>query len=1738
MGQLEKDPGQNGEPLESIDAKDGKSYSFTTGSGVGVSGNVSVANDLYAGYPGVVTEKPGEGFVYISSSVNSFTMSIGGTLTVNGTVRAHNNINFSIKGYDENGGTISSAQIGNIDVESGSTLSITDVNNFEITGDSITNKGNLTISAETIASLGAVDIQSSGETKFEATGEGETGSISMDSLIASGGGTTTLTATGSINSDGNIQNGYTSDEGAESGKLSTMNITATSGDLDVGGDLENSGNMTVTVGNDVTVTGTMKNDSNAGSLTMNLSGGLTVSGGDTGNPSFVNKGNLSITATGAVSFAHGLSLSGMKSNNTFSLKAQSLSLGGDGDDSDNNLYVSNLNSFTVELSGGDIKTKSIVNGNDTADDDLGGEEVNTNAQMGLTATNITAERVENNGKSLTMSASKDITISSTITGNNGETDIQATGKLDVNGTITNNTGSKMRLNGQTVELTSVNNYGDLDIVAPTEDNPNGTISIQGPVNNYSGDLLIESKSLTITGAVTNSAGTTTIKGSDTSGDSIQIGSISNTGGVFNLESWTGGVNITNGLSITGGVLNAGASLATVTAGNNIDISGDVKFGTEQSTGDGDLNIVSGNTAGLTLKSTSGNITIGGNITTEADTSGNHGVAFEAKEIKVGSVGTDSGNVTATDGGSVTFGATENNSSTTTTIYGDVAVSDGGSVTFNSGTTTLGSLTAASGTTVNATGTSITANDGDINISGDVRFNDSATGTGFNIKNTSALTLKTTQTDADITLSGNMNIVNGKTLTLDSADMVTLGGTVTNAGTLDIDAEGTTTISGTVTNNGNLTVDATSISMQDLTNSKTAKLNATAANITARNITNSGDMTITSSGNITTDNVNNSNMLTMYGAVIASDAFTNTSGTSEVTASDSFSATSMYISGGTVKLGAPDITVTNAVTVTNGNLTQGGTPTDGLYLASDGSFSTGSLNVSGNFNAYANTVNYDVENSATFTGNINVDDGAAAELTAGQSITAADLTNNGQLTLTAENGITLQDITNESGELGLNSGTMINATTFTNNTGALARLTGTGMNLTGAFESDGAVYHNMPGATAASGDVSITGDDYTINASNVTIGGFNQNDGTLTFNTSDFTSNGDIHAVGLNIVAVPDSWLTAVINGSIYGGTSFLGLEHMDVHGNYVFDNNSRLSAAILPYAAGGGENSSTRDYWASVSLNNDNTLGRITNHDGAQALVEVDGKFITDVDVMNALPDVNVPNNSALPNAQMGITLYDIVDQGTAIWLIHASEGLSDLATKARNLNVSFCNADGTICINYLDAVDSAHNGTGEDLGAYLSARDTDGDGYADSLYVVFDPRFGGPVEVFKIQPVVDRVPDHTQGEYETAGGLDDLIEGQLHHKGFFNRTPIEVIPEIFKGTNMAEMSQELYNRMEQYVLERDGTPLARFSRLFQPREVEQLAGSVILNEHTNYRSFEDHMIDEFIWNRNRNLRKAWGDFEFGIFSQDLTDAKRTTGNRFNITGGYDWQQSDTLIVGVTARLSHMAADNSDAMDLGYMPNQPIAGHVNLKVADTDLGLGAYMMQTLGQKTRLYGNGYLDIHFLDVSRDQNYVAHIDGDGTAFSITSEWGLLHDWLNQYIVGNMYARLGYNFGFSVTEEAAGGDYMDLESDGYFIVTPGYSLTAQKRIYPSVWLQLRPYATIGIEYDVLGSPESVKFKFAPAERYTKYDIDINPLWANIGGGIEVLSAKGIQVGLDYRYQYNEFIQIHNIKLSGSYRF
>lgn len=302
-----------------------------------------------------------------------------------------------------------------------------------------------------------------------------------------------------------------------------------------------------------------------------------------------------------------------------------------------------------------------------------------------------------------------------------------------------------------------------------------------------------------------------------------------------------------------------------------------------------------------------------------------------------------------------------------------------------------------------------------------------------------------------------------------------------------------------------------------------------------------------------------------------------------------------------------------------------------------------------------------------------------------------------------------------------------------------------------------------------------------------------------------------------------------------------------------------------------------------------------------------------------------------------------------------------------------------------------------------------------------------------------------------------------------------------------------------------------------RPMELAQVMDTIVMNNHTVFIDMSARMMDEAIWNRNRRLNKLWIDGGSALFSQ-RTDGARADGARFDLNIGGDWQFGETLVTGWTARAAYIRgigdAGNTDVRDLN--------GGVNL-----------YFLKTLNRYMRFYGNGAFDMHFWNVQRDD-----AKGDAVSYAATAEFGLIHDWLNQYIMGNLYLRSGYNFGFDITERAAGADVAAADFDGFVVLTPGYSLIAQKRIYPSAWLEMRPYVTAGAEYDFFGVPDSVSWKLMGNSTWSNYDTKLNPLWVNGGAGIEFLGVRGWHIGLDYRYMFNSDIQMHKLWLDMKYRF
>ncbi|MBN1281421.1 MAG: hypothetical protein JW985_00410 [Alphaproteobacteria bacterium] len=1459
--------------------------------------------------------------------------------------------------------------------------------------------------------------------------------------------------------------------------LMDINLT---GNLTASGSVENSGNQMDLNAANVTVSGTIKNDNTSGIMNLNVSN-LTINGGDVSNASFVNVGDFQAVVSGNTHFEYGVDLSGMNSGNSFSLNTGTLDFGaGMPADSWLQVFANNLDSMELVVNNGNIDATNIVNG-------ISG---NTNANMNLQGQSINATSIQNDGYELSMTstdAAGGIYLTSGITNsNNSGTILTAINEINVVGTINNNGG--LILNSDVINLSSIANTGQIDVSTSTS---TGVFNVASNItNNFGGIITIESREINIDGSIINILGTTNVRGSDSGGGSVQIGGISSQGGVVNLESLIGSISVDNDLSVTGGSLNFGASTNTVTVGGNVTIAGNLTASATVASGAGNVDVMAGGSQSFLMSSTGGNINITGNVIAQ-DNDISRTITLDASVVDI------TGGALASNKGRLIFGQ-----GTTSNLYIDdtVVSSSGGIIDFGATNSEIGSLSGngkfiARGTVISAT----QAIDDVINIQNGIWFDGGSEPlTGFVIKDTTDLTLQTSGTGGDIYVDGGVSVGSGNKLTLDSIDEIYLNGVLSIDGEFDLTADNNINISDNINNSGIMDVNAISVSVADINNTGTISISATG-------------------GAIDVNDINNSGYITLSGAGVSTNLLSSTAGSMEITA-DNVDFALLSVTGGYLNLNTVDIAVSGDISVT-GDVVQGDV-TGMLNLTVHNTvFSSNNFTIGGDFNAVQYTATYDISDLSV-AGDLNLNSAANMEITA-NSVLTGGIVNVGNLILNS-NDITLGDVEN-SGYLEINTDDITNVNSFTSTAPGATEITGTELDSVGAVTLSGGLLQNAV-TTPTNGSVNILMPDYLINAASVAVGSINQTSGNLILNTSDLNVGGDINAQNLIIAANGTDWLTMNVDGNINGNVSIFGLERMVVGGDYLFDDTSMLHSAVLSRGTTG------HNYWSTVSLTDDDTLGQITNGSSAEPLISINGKFISNITTLGS------GTVGALDYSQIGVDIFDIVDQGSAIWLLHADDGIDELGLKTRNLYVKFCNADGSMCYNYLD---SLGNGSTDDtdLPAYISVRDTNGDGNSDSLYVVFDPRFGGPVEVFKIQPIVGREDIHTNGEYAAAGALDKLISGRLEDLGFLNRNPIETIPVVFQNTYMEEVASELYSRMEQYQLDHNGIYLTRFSRLFQPTEIDQIAGSISMNEHTSFRDMEDRMFDEFIWNRNRKLKKSWLDADFGMFTQKVGGDNRANGDRLSVSGGFDWKESETLLLGLTGRVTRTNGSSVDNIDISYKLGQTVDGIVNVDVSNTNFGIGGYLMKILDKNVRAYGNAFLDVSMIDVSRENNFVEPISGNGTSFSLISEWGLMHDILNQYIVGNLYARAGYSSGFTINEKSGNFDYMNLQSDGYFILTPGYSLIAQKRIYTSSWFQIRPNISVGFEYDLAGRPDA-QFKFAMANEYETYKVESDPLWANAGAGIEFLSANGAQFGIDYRYQYNADTQIHKVRLSGSYRF
>lgn len=1217
---------------------------------------------------------------------------------------------------------------------------------------------------------------------------------------------------------------------------------------------------------------------------------------------------------------------------------------------------------------------------------------------------------------------------------------------------------------------------------------------------------------------------------------------------FTLNVTNGGINIGTNL-IRNGIGNSGANM-NITA-QNITANGIQNLAT--------MNITSGGAITMTGDITnSGTIGISG-ATLNLANIGNSGAATISGTgtVGVGAINNLSGaeSLSVTGSEIAANGMLINNSGTMTlsATSGDV---DASGITVNNGTVNISSATLNIGTSGIDIGTG-----GKLNVAGDITSdgeisvaNDLITGTNANAGGlaVSGGVVNITINDDKLSVGGNVTANGaGNGINIDAHTME-IGGNV------NANNSGTIILGGTGSGNYSLMVEGDILS----TDGGDIYLHSDNALISGTLGENSGlvstdDVNITAgmvnfSDGLWFDNADHSN-----GFVIDSETvFTLNTDTGVINGGNVASGKVLNISriGNQLPLNISG-TFTNSGTVNIGNDTR-------IY----GPVALGTITNNGDFNIWSTTTNGDtIINNAAANLAINSND----------DISLTNLTNNGSADISGTNvsfGTVVANSGNaESGGIRVTgtSSVSANALNMLGGAGAM-NIDAPNISIAGTVDTQGGTLHQ---GSASTGTLNLTAENFTFNADSFVIdsfmadggagiynvsgtadfgsgiwvddgafvkfnrniidaptfniagdlvqnasasaqnGTFNTSSDNFTLNTNTVVIDGDIDVNKLTISNLDaTNGVSITVGGDISGGLSIMGLDRMTVGGDYTFNHDSKVLAIA--------NSSATHDYWTDVDFSGDTPLiNDLTG--GETALITVNGALIS-----NTFGQSTSSTPAALADSQFGIVLKQSVTESSALWLANAS----DIRGNFAKLSVGFCNADGTQCVNYMDAL-NGFNGTDDNLPIYLMTQ-------GNNLYVVFDNRFATPVEMFKLQPVVAATNGHTDGELDSAGALDNLIADLLTANGYsFDTAILPVVENLFDNTPLSGINGELYARMYEYAQDGNGDSIRAFSRLFQLREANQIADSLAINTRTKFQDLSDKFIDEAIWNRNRRLNKLWIDGGYSILKNDFDDI-RGDGDRFNLAFGYDWQASDTLILGWMGHGSYTDSTVTDNIDLAYGNSGSISGRVESKMENLGFGGGLYFIDTLSTKARLYGDVIFDMNMIDVKRNQTWVDEIKGDATSFGVIAEFGLIHDWLNQYIIGNLYARGGYNFGFDMTEKVGDSEYMKLKFDGHAILTPGYSLTAQKRVYPSSWFQFRPYATIGLEYDVLGTPDTMKYKFAMANGWSDYDIEIDPLWANSGAGIEFLGVNGWHIGLGYRYQYNAAIQTHKIDLNMKYRF
>jgi hypothetical protein len=388
-----------------------------------------------------------------------------------------------------------------------------------------------------------------------------------------------------------------------------------------------------------------------------------------------------------------------------------------------------------------------------------------------------------------------------------------------------------------------------------------------------------------------------------------------------------------------------------------------------------------------------------------------------------------------------------------------------------------------------------------------------------------------------------------------------------------------------------------------------------------------------------------------------------------------------------------------------------------------------------------------------------------------------------------------------------------------------------------------------------------------------------------------------------------------------------------------------------------------------------------------------------------------------------------------------------------------------------------------------------------------------------------------TGNTYQMALAFDDLVLTIMNAPGskyspttkddisrwfLFELDRMFVDNPVFR-TIMSGYGMDEHNMPEDYydigliMLDKDGQLAVNFMNTFNAadggRAGQQLAIANIIARN----QFADQMMEDFMWVRYRNQSNAWGGASFASISDP--------GNISVYSGGFDTRLKNKYVVGATISAASIDAGGVDGSVFS------IAGYGTKRLD--------------GMNTAVYAKAGMSFNSFKVY-DNHYIAgDMKSDSSSIDLTVESGLMHRIYDRYVSGRLFGTAGMFGGFDLTKKTQQGEFMNIKSPSEFGLSAGYELSFGKDIYPSQTMKIRPFAKVGVEYELLGRAVDTKFQFVGADKFRNWTgEEIKPLWLRYGAGVDFAMQRGIQMSIGYDIIDNGEWSAGVLKINGRARF